>query len=387
MISGHKLRMAYRVIAQFPSFLTFMVLGFVPALRARSAKNPWVISGHKGRIYEDNCRALHEYITSNTDQAIIWISSSDKLTQKLRQKGHRVLTKHSFAARRAILSAPVLIYSHGEDDLDSFMILWRKVLGVRFLLRHGLTHLKGPKIKQSKLFLTDFDWMLASSNAERDNFRKFLPESMRERVVLGGGAHLDRFVRLKGCQPERLIFYFPTHRESVVGRITLRQNIEEILSSKLISNWLRATGYKFAIGRHINSNYSELFDECGDIRLVEPEAVVDYMLKAELFISDYSALLSTYLLLNRPCLFFPYDLEAYASLRHFYCNYESFCYGSAVYTVAELVDYILRERWKENEDPHIARRESLIRRFFSYSDPRFAERTYKTIALKVSRLE
>lgn len=36
-----------------------------------------------------------------------------------------------------MLKAPVLIYSHGEDDLDSFMRYFRGRLGTRIFLKTG----------------------------------------------------------------------------------------------------------------------------------------------------------------------------------------------------------------------------------------------------------
>jgi len=367
-----------KLLTQLPRFLMFMCLGFMPARRARSASSPWVISGHKGRIYEDNCRALHEYITSNTDQEIIWISCSDKLTQELRAKGHVVLTKHSFEARSAILRAPALIYSHGEDDLDNFMILWRKWLGKRFLLWHGLNHLKGPLHHRAQFFNVDFDWLLASSDTERKKLELIFPDN-KSVITLGGGAHLDRFIYAQEQKPDKLILYFPTHRETAQTKQALHHVIKQIGTSEELRRWLRDSGYRFAIGRHINSSYDFSFESDSDVFFVEPDEVLEFLFLSELLISDYSALLSALLLLNRPTIFFPFDLDEYLMRRSLHVEYENFRYGLRVNSFNDLVDLIVSENWRSEQYMNWQKRAELKKAFFPMLSPSYSKTSYKTI--------
>jgi CDP-ribitol ribitolphosphotransferase len=68
----------------------------------------------------------------------------------------------------------------------------------------------------------------------------------------------------------------------------------------------------------------------------------DLLLVVDLLITDYSSVIYEFSTLNRPMLFFAYDLEAYAAERGFYQPYEAFVPGRIVRTCEELVDAIRR---------------------------------------------
>jgi len=69
----------------------------------------------------------------------------------------------------------------------------------------------------------------------------------------------------------------------------------------------------------------------------------DLLLVVDLLITDYSSVIYEFSTLNRPMLFFAYDLEAYAAERGFYEPYEGFVPGRIVRTSGELVDAIRRD--------------------------------------------
>jgi len=63
---------------------------------------------------------------------------------------------------------------------------------------------------------------------------------------------------------------------------------------------------------------------------------------ADIVITDYSSLVFEYALLERPMLFFAYDLESYGDSRDFYFPYESFVPGEIVKNTREIIDEIKR---------------------------------------------
>lgn len=68
----------------------------------------------------------------------------------------------------------------------------------------------------------------------------------------------------------------------------------------------------------------------------------DLLLVVDLLITDYSSVIYEFSTLNRPMLFFAYDLEAYETERGFYEPYEGFVPGRIVRTCEELIDAIRR---------------------------------------------
>lgn len=65
---------------------------------------------------------------------------------------------------------------------------------------------------------------------------------------------------------------------------------------------------------------------------------------ADILISDYSSLIFEYALLDKPMIFYAYDLEEYESSRSFYYDYKSFVPGPVVTDTTGVIDEIARIR-------------------------------------------
>ena len=66
----------------------------------------------------------------------------------------------------------------------------------------------------------------------------------------------------------------------------------------------------------------------------------DLLMVSDICISDYSSLIFEYSLMERPMLFFAYDLEEYFDWRGFYYNYDEMTPGPVCKTNREMIDYI-----------------------------------------------
>lgn len=69
-------------------------------------------------------------------------------------------------------------------------------------------------------------------------------------------------------------------------------------------------------------------------------SIEDLLCAADVCISDYSSLVFEYSLLERPMLFFAFDIEEYLDWRGFYYPYEELVAGPVVQTNKEIIDYI-----------------------------------------------
>lgn len=78
----------------------------------------------------------------------------------------------------------------------------------------------------------------------------------------------------------------------------------------------------------------------------------EFLMVADLAITDYSSLVFEYSILDRPMLFFAYDLEEYISTRDFYEPFEEFVPGRIVRTFGEMLEAI-RSREFEQEKVHV----------------------------------
>ena len=366
------------------------------ALFFRSPTRPWVMGGHRGRIHADNCGALHNYLCANAGQLTppIWIADSERLRRELTRRGQRVLKMHSVAARWHILIAPVLIYSHGESDLDLCMVLLRRVAGFRVYLNHSMNYLKagqyhhpaneklrGPALWLFRWIVTDFDLLLANSDLEARNFALSFPLH-RDKIVLGGGAHLDDTLRGRETQAVGKIFYFPTFRESEHARKRLEAVVERLTTDPRLIAYLRRKGWSLCIGTHINA--VEHLDPHSPIQRVGPAETIESLFTCDLFISDYSGLVFDYLALHKPIVHFPFDLDEYLDGRRLYVSVEELAYGPVAETVDELIDLVVADGWIPN-DKHVARREHWRQQAIVHEEPVYCKTSLDTILDELAR--
>ncbi|OIK16335.1 glycosyl transferase [Bacillus sp. MUM 116] len=116
-----------------------------------------------------------------------------------------------------------------------------------------------------------------------------------------------------------------------------------------------------------------------------PEAAKDFVLNlssndinnvlmiTDILISDYSSLVFEFSLMEKPMIFFAYDLEEYLVDRGFYYEYSDFVPGPIVKTTAEVIEQVKANQFD------LKRIRSFKERFFDQLDGKSAERFVETL--------
>ncbi|NNK14846.1 MAG: hypothetical protein HKP52_11465, partial [Desulfofustis sp.] len=302
--------------------------------------NPWIISGHRGRIKADNTKSLFNYIVENTDQELKWALEKKQFYKEGVSKNF--VKRNSWSARIAILKAPVLIYSHGEDDIDILLRFIRPIVGQRVYIGHGVNMLKRPGLflagrrlkgpwKNIVQWLVglDYDHLLAMSSDEKANWDAVFPDRAEMHLPYGGAARIDSLRAASRHPAEKTIAWLPTFRESHSAEEQLQQQIAAVMNDTNLLPWLDANDYTLFVGSHINSlvNMAELAGESPRVKFANAAEWVDVLAKTELLISDYSSILIDWLLFDRPAVFAPFDLQHYSTVRGFHETYDNYIYG------------------------------------------------------------
>jgi len=355
----------------------------------RSAKQPWVIGGHRGRMLEDNSGALYDWITTHSQQPILWVADRS-LAEHLQGEGKPALVRSSWRARLAIFSAPVLVYSHGDDDLDPIMHLWRGLTGQRYYLNHSLNVFKAgnahtPEYQGAgalkrwwlRRAMTDFDVLLASSPFEAQLFHLAFPHLAQRVLPRGGGAHLDGFMRLCHTPPARHVYWFPTHRDDDAGNAALQKTMQDILANETLREWLLKNQFTFRIGTHINTGDHHLSVQPPFERRT-PVTIKADLAAADVLISDYSGLIANFMVFDRPAIAFPFDREHYLRHRFLYTPIEDIATGPICMNVHELVHTLKNGDWHDN-DTSRAKRADWQKKLFVHHTPVYAQECYRTI--------
>ena len=103
--------------------------------------------------------------------------------------------------------------------------------------------------------------------------------------------------------------------------------------------------------------------------------IEDLICVCDICISDYSSLIYEYSLMDRPMVFFAYDLEEYGDWRGFYYDYEELTPGPVVRTTGEVISWIREEKFDMEQV------RAFRKRFMSACDGHATERLLKAIGI------
>ena len=310
------------------------------------------------------CRRLFDYIAAQADQDVCWIGEN--------VNGVQALPRHSWAARLAIARAPVLIYSHGEDDFDACLSLCRTLLGFTVYLGHGANLVKRgamhPDVLKHKSLLhraasrfvvTDYDLLPCQSQLEKSFWDANRPTKASRHVVINASARLDAILDLTGQEPEQRIVWFPTFRDTAAARRQLTDTVQAVCAHPDLHRFLIEEGYMLDIGLHVNhqENFTEIAGLSSNISVFYADELPHRLSRASLLVTDYSSVLIDWLLFDRPAVFFPFDLNAYERVRGFHQPYESYVYGPRADTPDQLVAVLKAELGFDSEAAQTQRAE------------------------------
>jgi len=299
-------------------------------------ENLWVFGAWAGQRYSDNSKYVFEYVQEHEGNIrAVWLSRRKEIVQKLRSEGHEAYLITSF--KGYIIGARASVYFFTDSLFDVGQLCSGK--GLKFQLWHGIplkkigfdsnTNLQFDyKSKITKILFPFYDewrrWDYINSSSEYVS--KVLQTAFgkgKEQVVINGSPRNDIILKAKETaiiskvkkdnKDSKIIGYFPTFREN-----------EDFLSKTFDESFYQLNEVFESINltllvkvhfRYINEllldqvKYSRIIflkeDECEDINYLLPHL--------DLIITDYSSVFYDYLILDRPIIFTPFDLETYSS--------------------------------------------------------------------------
>lgn len=135
---------------------------------------------------------------------------------------------------------------------------------------------------------------------------------------------------------KKVILYAPTFRDEHLDTFELRINLE-LLQNELESDYVLLLKLHPSIkkGLTLSDNLKGFVYNFSDYPNIN-----DLFFITDLLITDYSSLPFEFSLLNKPMIFFPYDLKEYGESRGFWENYEDLVPGSVTFSTTEIVNVI-----------------------------------------------
>lgn len=178
---------------------------------------------------------------------------------------------------------------------------------------------------------------------------------------------LGKYPHLKG---KKIITYAPTfrggpgERQNFVMNLNIRRLAEELgdeyaLILKMHPSVTRGVGVPFDL-QEFAFNMSR-------------EDINDVLINTDILITDYSSVVFDFSIMEKPVLFYAYDLENYLGERNFYYDYEAFVPGPIVRTNDEIISAI------ETNEFDLDKVRAFKERFFDDLDGKAAERIVREL--------
>lgn len=137
---------------------------------------------------------------------------------------------------------------------------------------------------------------------------------------------------------KKVILYTPTFRDQQLRRHSIKLNIKK-LYEELKDDYVFMLRLHPAIMKKYENNYPDFIVDVSDY----PDAN-HLLFVTDILISDYSSIPFEYALLEKPMIFYPYDLDEYKVSRGFWKNYEEMVPGPIAKNTDELINLIKEEQ-------------------------------------------
>lgn len=316
-------------------------------------KNVWIIGGSSGLQYKDNSATFHKYILNNhTNMMVYWVIDKRSVdVQYLKKSDVNIVYKNSIKANLLALLSQVQIVTHGPKDVTPYS--FRKHNNtLRVNLGHGIQGLKKIKADNKKLNILnlDFDVFINSSNSDKEIKRSWGIDN--EKLYITGLPRYDdllyKFDKMKKIN-KRKFLYMPTWREWLTQddefyNTTYYMKIKELLGHDEFYKLLKIHNITLYVYLHVNMH--KYFDKMLDlqnevIKFISPyEDIQNEILDSEIFITDYSSVCWDFIYLDKPVIFYRFDIDEYNENRGSYYDLYDDKFGPVSYNAEDLLSFI-----------------------------------------------
>ena len=219
-------------------------------------------------------------------------------------------------------------------------------------------------------------WAYAEAMDLKESEEIILPTGVsRTDVFFSGKRRAGASQKLRELFPEsegkKVILYAPTFRGKVYEACSPEEMDLDEMQSRL------GDRYVLVMKHHPYVRKRPVIPQrCASFAkdLTDGMDIADLMMAGDLLITDYSSVIFEYSLMERPMLFFAYDLESMDSFRGFYYSYEEMTPGPVVKNTGEIIRQI--ECIEKKFDPARVRqfREKFMRSCDGHSTERILKR-------------
>ncbi|WP_031042933.1 bifunctional glycosyltransferase/CDP-glycerol:glycerophosphate glycerophosphotransferase [Streptomyces sp. NRRL F-5650] len=327
-------------------------------------------------VRDEECAADPALLPPGTEYVLLGSAAYRRVTERAAFLVNNVNWPGAVAKR----DGSVHVHTHQGTPL--------KCMGVDLLGRPGARH--GLDVPQMLRRADRWDHSLVAGRyAERIweraypcHFTSARTGSPRNDVLVNAGPEDGRRVRERLGVPagNTVVLYAPTRREYRRGGLVERLDVARLAADLGEDHTLLVRLHpSLATGPARGLGLSELHRRGVVVDVTDEPHVEDLMLASDLLITDYSALLFDYVLLDRPIVVHADDWGPYAATRGTYFDITEEAPGHVSRSYRELAWLLASGAWRDEEAARM--RAAFRSRYCEYEDGRAAERVVRTLLL------
>ena len=395
--------------------IVFLPIYCVSFIVARN-RNLWVFGSWHGQKFADSPKYLFLYINKNHPEIrAIWLSHRARVVQELSRKGYEAYKAISLKGFLYSLSAGCAVVSTGLSDINCFALGKAK----KIQLWHGTTLKRLGRDRERNPFLMPdrrkgkvratiaelankvyplsgfhYDVFTAASEEAKEKFSSAFRDKKNRFFVTGyprNDALFDTvWLAHRRCDYldnirtqvsfKYVITYLPTQRRMGRKKVDLfakygfdASEAEQVLESLNAIFIIKSHYLQKVLGLPIDNEPSRRVYTLADDELPD---IYPFLKETDILITDYSSVYFDYLLLNRPIIFAPFDIEEYTREEGLYYDYDEVTPGPKAKNWSEIFrlirEIIENDHWKQE-------REAVCKRFDKFRDNNNSERVFKAI--------
>jgi len=393
------------------SRLSLHLVYFLSWLAPRDEKTIVCGSGD-GERFADNAKYFFLHLANNKKGEVraIWISKNKNIVRKLQDRKYEAYRPWSWQGIKSLLKAKHFVTDAFSDATNYWLSggakkinLWHgiplKKISYDAKRGQGSQYFNARGIKKI-LYYLGMPWLYEKNDCypiSSEFWRKYFSSAFQapknKFIITGHPRHDIFFKEFANCdvgssqsayeqvkslkKNNKLIFYLPTYRDNGANPFEASNFDFAALNSFLEQNQAVFISKLHRLSKSKSSkqaNYSRI------INLPFETDVYHILAQIDVLVTDYSSIYFDFLLLDKPMVFFSYDLEEYMANRELYFDYNEFTPGPKADSFDNLLGSL--KEILGGEDKYQAQREKLRDLCFKYQDGEAGERIYQAIFKK-----
>lgn len=333
-------------------------------LTQKRDKYQWVFGGREGKNFDDNSRHLFEWVNKNHPELnTAWLCRTQELAEEVRSMGYRAYVFGSKDADDFAKHAGVAFYSHELIDFGPHPRVGGATIAttghgsggkkINYLSHTGFT-LFLKKVADLFFCWTYRDLTMGTSKFHLHQYEGYfnLKKNAHKAIcgqpqndVLFSGLTKENVLGGLGIDPKKnLVLYMPTYRGPAMGENQMSNIVKDLYECNELDKALNKTNSVFVVKLHPLTPHIDIKNRDNFIILDYVALKNNHQLLAvgDMMISDYSATIVDFSLLERPVQFYLPDHEDFIRLSEpLFEEFVNLCKKNCCTTPKELANAIL----------------------------------------------